>query len=246
MGFDLANRFVIAVSSRAVLDLSKENRLFEWKGTRFFNEYQTRHRDRPPDPGPAFPLVQSILALNQLVDGRPIEVVLMSKNSPSASIRVHKALESHRIDIQRSWFTSGDPVSGYLQSANVDLFLSADPADVKSAHASGIAAALIHGVPKQQDSTPSEQVRIAFDGDAVLFAEESERIYKEHGLAEFQRHESERASEPMADGPFARVYRALGDLRKALPDEESWRIKIGLFTARNAPSHMRVLETVES
>ncbi len=245
MSYDLSNKFVVAISSRALFDLVREDRIFQRGGPDVFIAYQKKHRDVPPAPGPAMPLVASLLELNEFIPDRPVEVVLLSKNSPSAAIRMRNALDAHGVRIERFWYTSGDPVAPYLKPAKVDLFLSADAKDVIEAHSNGCAAGHIYGLPKTVADRHVGQLRIAFDGDAVIFAEESEKIYKEKGIQTFLDHESENAARPIPDGPFANVFRALGKLRAALPPDEAWRIKIGLFTARNAPADQRVLQTME-
>ncbi len=245
MSYDLNKKFVVAISSRALFDLNREDAIFRRHGVEMFIAHQKRHSQKKLEPGPAFWLVDALLKLNEFLDDSPIEVVLVSRNSPAAALRVRKSLDGHDIEIKRFWFASGDSVSPYLKAASVDLFLSANQDDVKSAHANGCAAGRVMGTPRKPVATDTNALRIAFDGDAVIFAEESERIYKDQGISEFLKHEETNEDVVIPDGPFANIFRKIGELRAGLPAEHKDKVKIGLFTARNAPADKRVLKTIE-
>ncbi|MCM1193843.1 MAG: 5'-nucleotidase [Butyrivibrio sp.] len=105
---------------------------------------------------------------------------------------------------------------------------------VESAAASFVAAPLAPG-----------QIRIAFDGDAVLFADESEAIFQEKGLNAFEENEKAHASEPLAEGPFASFLKKLSDLQREL-GTENCPVRTALVTSRSAPAHERVIRTMRA
>ena len=245
MAYDLSRKFVIATSSRALFDLSRENRIFETQGAEAFEKYQAEHQDALLRPGPAFPLIRAMLRLNEfLPDEYCIEVVLMSRNSVSAGVRVRRSIAHHNLNISRSVFTTGGTVSRYLRAFHVNVFFSAHPEDVKSAADAGVPSAMLWGLPRRSSSAEVETIRIAFDGDAVLFAEDSERIYQERGLDAFHDHEAQHANVPLGDGPWAKVLRSLGHLQRRLPSSRAF-FKTAIVTARNAPADVRVARTLE-
>ncbi len=244
MPLSFSRRFVIAVSSRALFDLSRENAIFDEQGAAAFEKYQLDREHDPPPPGPAYRLIRNMLSLNKYLPAdRHIEVVLTSRNSASAGIRIKRAITKSGLNITRSVFSSGDPVAPYLQAFNVDLFLSADAADVRTAWENGFASALVFGAPKTQIETEPGTIRIAFDGDAVLFSEASEKIYQSEGLDAFHKHERDNSEQPLEYGPFAKVLLSLSYIRRRLPKDASL-IKTIIVTARNGPSDIRVLNTL--
>jgi len=126
-----------------------------------------------------------------------------------------------------------------LNALEVDLFLSKNKEDVQDAIDEGFAEARLYDA--QKDFNPNEnQIRIAFDGDAVIFSEESEAIYKERGLDAFAANEKEFASDPLSEGPFAKFLLTLSKIKK----EEPKRIRIALVTSRNSPAHKRAILTL--
>jgi 5'-nucleotidase len=246
MATDLADYLVIAVSSRALFDLELENSIFEKQGLPAYRRYQLERQDQILDPGVAFDLVQKILSLNRL-EGipRPVEVVIVSRNNVELALRISRSLDHYGLNITRSAWTSGTPLSRYLGAFGVDLFLSADPADVQSAINGGIAAARILPEVLRRAREASAEIRIAFDGDAVLFSDESERIYQEHGLEKFLEHEKQNANQPLPDGPFARLFRSLALIQAGFePDAQP--IRTALVTARSSPAHERVIHTLSA
>ena len=197
MPYDLKNPLVIGISSRALFDLEAENRIFETQGLRVYEDYQVCHEQDILPKVPAFPLVQAFLELHRLQPERLVEVIIMSRNSPNTSLRIFNSIDHYGLDITRAALTGGASVASYLKPFETDLFLSAYRPDVQQAIDSGIAAGMILS-GTMPDRIPSEQIRIAFDGDAVLFSADSERIYQQQGLDAFSAHERERANEPMS------------------------------------------------
>lgn len=244
MPYDLTAYLVIGVSSRALFDLEEENAIFVKEGLDAYSTYQIENEDKPLTPGVAFPLVKAILQLNsRLPDKRRAEVVIMSRNSAETSLRIWTSIAHHDLDITRAALVGGEPLAGYLKAYNVDLFLSADDEDVQRAINAGTPAAVVCRPPAGTDYTSAvDQIRIAFDGDAVLFSEESEKIYQEQGLEAFLEHEAKNAKKPLAEGPFAKLLRTISKLQSDLPPGKA-PIRMALVTARNAPAHERVIRT---
>lgn len=244
MPYDLSKKFVIAISSRALFDASRENDLFESRGQRAYDEHQLKFADQPLEPGPAFGLIKAMLALNKFLDEeRRIEVVLLSRNSAAAGIRVNSSIRHHNLDISRSAFTTGDPIAPLLDAFCVDLFLSAFADDVHAAFKAGHASALMYGLPRSRRGEQVECIKIAFDGDSVLFSDESERIYQDEGMEAFHINERNLALTPLKQGPFAKVLISLAYIQRRLPSNAKL-IKTSIVTARNAPSDSRVLYTL--
>jgi 5'-nucleotidase len=244
MPVDLSRCLVVGVSSRALFDLEEANRVYETRGVDAYAGYQVEHAGEILRPGSGFPLIQAILRLNQDAPERRAEVVIVSKNDPTTSLRLFTAIKHHGLDIQRAVLTGGAPTAPYLHAFDVDLFLSASPADVQQALCAGIAAGLIYPTPREL-ADPREQIRIAFDGDAVLFSDEAERIFRERGLPAFHEHEAANAHVPLPDGPFAKLLRTLSLLQGDTPAERS-PIRLALVTSRGMPAHERVIRTLHA
>lgn len=242
MPVDLSKSLVIGISSRALFDLEEANGVFEEKGEDAYAKYQEAHEDVVLKPGTGFRLIEAILGLNKKVrGGRRAEVVVMSRNSPATSMRLFKSIEHYGLDIHRSALIGGAPVTQYLPAFSVDLYLSAYESDVHEALKAGIAAGVIYGTP-QSEADPCDELRIAFDGDNVLFGGESEEVFQKHGLEAFVEHEKSNARRPMEDGPFAKFFRTIAVLQKDKNFEKP-PVRTALITARNMPAHMRVLYT---
>jgi 5'-nucleotidase len=235
--------FVIAISSRALFDLVDSHVLFEREGLDAYAAFQRANEDEVLAPGIAFPLVRKLLALN--AHGRPelprIEVILLSRNSSDTGLRIFNSIEHHGLGIVRAAFTNGAPPFPYIKPFGAQLFLSAHPEDVGRALEAGVAAATI--LPSKAPSQQSDQLRIAFDGDAVVFGNESERISQFEGLEAFARNEAEHAAEPLSVGPFRGVLMALHRIQAAFPPD-STPLRTALVTARSAPAHKRVILTL--
>ncbi|MBS3959717.1 MAG: 5'-nucleotidase [Xanthomonadaceae bacterium] len=235
----------VAITARALFDLEDGHALFEREGLLAYAEYQRRHENVLLRPGIAFPLVRKLLALNRsLPEGvPPVEVILLSRNSADTGLRIFNAIEHYGLPIVRAVFTAGADTHPYITPFGAQLFLSANPASVRSALEHGVAAATILPSATRPQVEPHPQLRIAFDGDAVIFGDESERVSQQSGLLAFHAHESERAAEPLSGGPFRGFLAALHDLQQALPADDP-PIRIALVTARSAPAHKRVILTL--
>lgn len=246
MAYNLKDYLVIAVSSRALFELSEENQIFQTQGLEAYSKYQLDNEDKILKPGIAFSLIKGILKLNNLVKGkRKTEVIIMSRNNADTSLRIFNSIEHYQLDISRAALTSGRPLASYLEAFNVDLFLSADEIDVQDAINAGFAAGLIYKTDSSYEEDTTEQIKIAFDGDAVLFSDESEKIFQSQGLDAFIEHEKLNAEKPLPEGPFAKLLKSLSYLQKQFPPEEN-PIRTALVTARNSPAHKRVILTLRS
>ena len=235
----------VAVTSRALFDLEESHALFEREGVDAFSDYQRNREDDVLSPGVAFPVVRKLLALNAgaPVDAPRVEVILLSRNSADTGLRIFNSIEHHGLGIVRAVFTSGEPTWPYIKPFGANLFLSANPESVRRALEQGIAAATILPGAKARQQRDG-QLRIAFDGDAVIFGDESERVSREQGVEAFGRHERERAREPLSGGPFRGFLSALHDLQAAFPSGDDAPIRTALVTARSAPAHERVIRTL--
>ena len=236
-------KLVVAITARALFDLEKGHALFEDQGLDAYAEHQRSHENDILEPGIAFPMVRKLLAMNA---GAPaeaprVEVVLLSRNSSDTGLRIFNSIEHYKLAIARAVFTSGAPTTPYIQPFGAQLFLSANPESVRHALRAGVAAATI--LPARAATQVHDQLRIAFDGDAVIFGDESERVSQEDGLAAFHAHETLRAHEPLRGGPFRAFLAALHALQSAFPLEDS-PIRTALVTARSAPAHKRVILTL--
>jgi 5'-nucleotidase len=233
----------VAITARALFDLEAGHALFEREGLAAYAEHQRATEDEVLERGIAFTLVRKLLGLNEGApdDAPRVEVVLLSRNSSDTGLRIFNSIEHYGLKISRAVFTSGAPTTPYLQPFNAQLFLSANPVSVREALRDGAAAATV--LPAKAPAQVHDQLRIAFDGDAVIFGDESERVSQSSGIAAFHAHESDRAHEPLSGGPFRGFLAALHDLQGAFPVEDS-PIRTALVTARSAPAHKRVILTL--
>lgn len=248
MAYSLENKLVIGVSSRALFDLTKENEIFETKGVEEYCSYQVAHENEVLAPGPGFALIKALLKLNEAVGEKGlVEVIVMSRNSADTSLRVFNSIAHYGLDITRAVLASGASLAPYLNAFKTDLFLSAYEDDVQSAVDSGIAAGIIcsDGVHTYENNRRKQQIRIAFDGDAVLFTDESENIFKQHGLKAFEENEQKNAANPLPEGPFAKFLKIISELQRGFSGEEA-PIRTALVTARSAPAHERVIRTLRA
>ncbi len=246
MGYKLDGKMVIGVSSRALFDLTKENEIYENEGLDAYSKYQIEHEQDLLQPGPGFGLVKSLLKLNEIIPGKDlVEVIIMSRNSADTSLRVFNAIEHYGLNITRSVLAGGTKLAPYLTAFRTDLFLSAYEDDVQYAVDNGIAGAIICTEFGNCAQCDDNQIRIAFDGDAVLFADEYEAIYKEHGLDAFAENEKLHAKEPMKEGPFTNFLKKLSEIQSQLGPGNSY-IRTALVTSRSAPAHERVIRTMRA
>jgi 5'-nucleotidase len=239
-------KLIVAISSRALFDLEESNRVFEEQGVEAYYRYQREHEDELLSAGIAFNLVKKLLALNSLPPARPrVEVILLSRNTADTGLRIMNSIEHHKLDISRAAFTGGESTYPYVPAFDAHLFLSANPVDVRKALDAGHAAATIMPSNVGQNMAQTGELRIAFDGDAVLFSDEAERVYKHHGLDAFTAAEVDAAREPLSGGPFKNFLAALHRIQSEYPADAS-PIRTGLVTARSAPAHERVVRTLRA
>lgn len=238
------DKLVIAISSRALFDLDDSHAVYESEGLQAYSDYQVAHEDEPLKPGDALPLVKKMLRLNDRLDeGSQVEVVLLSRNSADTGLRVFNSIEHYGLDISRAAFCGGQSPWRYINAFGSKLFLSNEAEDVRYALECGVAAATLMSSSGETDEPDSDQLRFAFDGDAVLFSDEAERVYKQEGLEAFTASEKASAREPLQGGPFKPFLSALHRLQQAFPPTEA-PIRTALVTARSAPAHERVIRTL--
>ena len=241
MGISLDGKLVVAISSRALFDFEEENLVFEQGDDTAYMRLQLERLETPAKPGVAFSLVQKLLAFNT-DSSQKVEVVILSRNDPVSGLRVMKSAAHYALPIIRCSFTRGEPPWRYLKPLHANLFLSTHLSDVRAALAAGVPAAQVYPQSAHASDAHPNEVRIAFDGDAVLFSDEAERIYQSHGLNAFQQHEIDRVALPLPDGPFKPLLVALHRLQQAATPH--MRIRTALVTARSAPAHERAIRTL--
>lgn len=240
----LDNKLVVAISSRALFNLDDSHRVYEQDGLDAYSRYQVEREEEPLEPGEAFPLVHKLLGLNtHLPEENRVEVVLLSRNSADTGLRVFNSIQHYNLDISRAAFCGGQSPWRYINAFGCKLFLSTEAEDVRIALESGVAAATL--VSNKGGGGEDGQLRFAFDGDAVLFSDEAERVYKQSGLEAFTASEKASARDPLAGGPFKPFLAALHELQQAFPPSEA-PIRTALVTARSAPAHERVIRTLRA
>lgn len=238
----LDGRLVVALSSRALFDFEEENQLFENSDDRAYMRLQQERLDEPAKPGTAFSLARKLLAFNVPGQTPRVEVVVLSRNDPISGMRVFRSAQHYGLSIERGVFTRGHSPWRYLKPLKAQLFLSANEDDVRSALAAGVAAARVFPQSARASAAYPDELRIAFDGDAVLFSDEAEQIYQRDGLDAFQAHERERKLTPLPAGPFKQVLHELQRLQAVAP--VPMRLRTALVTARSAPAHERAIRTL--
>jgi 5'-nucleotidase len=246
----LSNKLVIAISSRALFNLDDSHQVYREQGLAAYQQYQIEHEEQVLEPGEAFPLVEKLLRLNTRLGGQQqVDVILLSRNSADTGLRVFNSIQHYQLPICRAAFCGGHSPYRYVSAFGCQLFLSTDPEDVRSALAQGVAAATLMASSRAQQES-SAQLRIAFDGDAVLFSDEAERIYKSRGLQAFAESEQAAARRPLSDGPFRPFLQALHALQAQFPSDQDGPdqapIRTALVTARSAPAHERVIRTLRA
>ena len=239
MAYDLSDKLVVAISSRALFDLEHENQIFENNGIEAYTRYQIEHENTVLPKGTAFPLVEALLSLNEKFEEPIVEVIILSSNSPETGLRVFNSISEYGLDIVRAAFTGGEAKHPYLEAFNIDLFLSRNEKEVQDAIDQGVAAALVYDAPRDYHPNQKE-IRIAFDADAVVFSDESELIYKQEGLEAFYENENANAENAMNEGPFAKLLKTLSKIK----EKDDSLLKIAIVTARNSPAHKRVILTL--
>ena len=260
---NLDGQLVVAISSRALFDFEEENRVFEegiaqpqgegGQRDAAYMRLQLERLDVPAKPGVAFSLVKKLLAFNDAppsADQAPtkdqpaqrVEVVILSRNDPVSGMRVFRSAQHYGLKIQRGTFNRGEPPWRYLKPLHANLFLSAHLSDVRAALEAGVPAAQVYPHSAHASDQHPHEVRIAFDGDAVLFSDEAERVFQSQGLNAFQQHERDNAAQPLLAGPFKPLLEALHRLQEA--GTSRMRIRTALVTARSAPAHERAIRTL--
>lgn len=238
----LDDKLVIAISSRALFNLDDSHKVYEEHGLEAYRQYQIEHEDQVLKPGEAFPMVQKLLRINERLDRPRIEILLLSRNSADTGLRVFNSIEHHGLDISRAAFCGGQSPYRYASAFGCKLFLSAHAEDVRQALDNKVASATL--LPSSRPGgSDSEQLKFAFDGDAVLFSDEAERVYKSEGLEAFAASERASARKPLSGGPFKDFLKALHGIQTEFPPDES-PIRTALVTARSAPAHQRVILTL--
>ena len=249
MSASLDGKLVVAISSRALFDFEQENEVFEQGDDRAYMALQLERLEMPAKPGVAFSLIKKLLAFNQTAadssdqpGSQPVEVVILSRNDPVSGMRVFRSAQHFGLPIQRGSFTRGQSPWRYLKPLHANLFLSTHLSDVRAALEAGVPAAQVYPQSVHAGDAYPHEVRIAFDGDAVLFSDEAERVYQAEGLSAFQKHETDKAQQPLLAGPFKPLLTALQRLQQA--GTPTMRIRTALVTARSAPAHERAIRTL--
>jgi 5'-nucleotidase len=237
----------IGISTRALFNLEQEHSVFATQGVKAYAALQLERENVIIERGAGFEVVDRLLGLNEPEQKLYVEVILLSQNSPDLSLRAFRSIEEYGLRIKTGSFTSGRSLAPYIQAWGVDLFLSNEVTDVQAAISAGTAAAKLGIVPPERQEIWENEVRIAFDGDAVVFSPESDEIYKQQGLQAFLEHERVNATTPMAGGPFGNFLRKLPILRNIyMRDDGVSSVRIAIVTARNAPAHARVIHTLRA
>jgi 5'-nucleotidase len=248
LSYDISQKLKIVVTTRALFKLEKENEIFEEQGRAEYEKFQIEHEDDVLNPGAAYSLIAALLKLNNIDKlNNKIEVIIMSRNGVNTSLRVYNSFKAYDLDISRGIFTGGGDLAPYLEALKIDLFLTANSFDAQAAINRKIPAAtlLTNNIPEYHSGNEINEIRIAFDGDAVLFSEESEKIYKEKGLEEFAANEAQNAKNPMSEGPFAKFLKSISEIQNNMQNG-NLKIRTALVTARNAPAHERVVRTLRA
>ncbi len=246
---DLSNKLVVAISSRALFDFEAENTVFENNDDKAYMHLQLEKLEEPAKPGVAFSLVKKLLSFNQAESSKPldqprVEVVILSRNDPVSGMRVARSAQHYQLPILRQIYTRGAAPWRYLNPLQANLFLSVNLGDVRAALSANVPAAQVYPLSKLASSKHPHEVRIAFDGDAVLFSDEAEQVFQAKGLDAFQKHEHERATVPLPAGPFKPLLEALRHLQAV--GNQQMRLRTALVTARSAPAHERAIRTLMS
>lgn len=253
MPYPIERKLVVGVSSSALFDMTNADKIYREKGFEAYRKYQQRYRNTPLRIGPAFPFIRRFLSINDCFpEELPVEVVLLSHNSPDTGIRVFNSIKEHGLSISRAAFTSGKSPHLYMDAFNISLFLTTNENDVTEAVAQGFPAGIIRTTNVEDDSSDA-QLRIAFDFDGVLADDEAEKVYRESGsLEEFHRYEEEHAGEALKPGLLADFLKKIAffqklETRRSLAESDYQKIlHTAIITARSAPAHERAINTLRS
>jgi len=252
MAYPIERKLVVAVASSALFDLSESHKVYREEGVIAYKEYQERNINNVLNKGVAYPFIKRLLNLNNVfAEEQPVEVVLLSRNSPETGLRVFKTIQHYGLNISRAGFFSGGSPYKYLPAFNASLFLSADEEDIKKACQSGYAAGRVLD-SKMNDDEIDDELRLAFDFDGVLVTDEAEQIYQKDGMPAFHKHETDLAETPLDPGLLGELFKKISyfqkmETRRQLKDPHYKRIlNTSIVTARNAPSHERLINTIKS
>lgn len=251
MAYQIEQKFVIAVASSALFDLTESDKVYQEKGEEEYRKYQREHEERVLETGVAFPLIKRMLSINNEADeeDQPVEVILLSRNDPDTGLRVFKSIEHYKLPISRAVFVAGNNPFQYMGAFNASLFLSGNPADVKEAVEQGFPAGCIYPTDFIDDDS-DEELRLAFDFDGVIADDSAETIFQTGQLGSFLDHEKRNADEPLPPGPLLRFFTEISKLQKRellkKQQDENYKpkIRVAIATARNAPAHERVITTL--
>lgn len=252
-GYDLEQKLVIGLASSALFNLEASDKVFRTQGELGYREYQKEHENILLEPGVAFPFIQRLLNLNSIFpkDKPFVEVILLSRNDPNTGLRVMNSIEHYGLSIKRAIFLQGRTPYKYIDALNISLFLSANETDVNQAITAGYPAGLILK-GNIFDIEHDEELRIAFDFDGVIADDSSEQVYKESGLSAFIKNEENLANQPANVGPLHKLLKELSTLQKEEIKYQSQnsdyksRLRLSIVTARNAPAHKRVINSLRS
>ena len=239
----------VAVSSRALFDLDESDAVYREQGLEAYRRYQITHEDEALPPGEGFAFVTKLLGINSMLGKRRVDIILLSRNSADTGLRVFNSIHTHKLDIVRAAFSSGTSPYRYAQAFGCDLFLSTEAGDVVRALESGMAAATLLGAARSaarpRRDVQDDTLKIAFDGDAVVFSDQADRVFHERGLEAFASAEAAAADEPLGGGPFKPFLEGLHRLQQEF-DGNDCPIRTALVTARGAPAHKRVIKTLRA
>jgi 5'-nucleotidase len=241
---DTVAPLTVAISSRALFDLSESNAVFENDGLEAYRQYQITHEDDVLEPGEAFNFVKKLLNINVLLGKSRVDVILLSRNSADTGLRIFNSVKAYQLAISRAAFCGGESPYRYVRAFRCSLFLSTHSDDVAHALDHGVAAATLLGRAAGPRSV-GDDLRLAFDGDSVLFSDEAEQIFQSEGLDAFSRKEAEAASRPLEGGPFKDFLASLHGLQQEFAGQHC-PIRTALVTARSAPAHERVIRTLRA
>ena len=251
MSYPIEKKLVVAVASSALFDLSDSHKVYMEQGVEEYRKYQEVHLDTTLAKGVAFPFIKKLLNLNRIFgEEQPIEVVLLSRNSPETGLRVFRSIRHYGLDITRAGFFSGRAPYKYLPSYNATLFLSANEEDVRAACNCGFAAGRVLDSKMEEDG--GDELRIAFDFDGVVANDDAERVFQEEGIEAFYSKESSNAQTPLQPGLLADLFSKIAALqhleliRKEKDPAYQRIINTAIVTARNAPAHERLVNTLKN
>ena len=251
MSYPIDQKLVVAVASSALFDLSDSHKIFMEQGVEEYRKYQEVHIDSTLAKGVAFPFIKKLLNLNHIFkEEQPIEVVLLSRNSPETGLRVFRSIQHYGLNISRAGFFSGRAPYKYLPAYNATLFLSANGEDVRAACNCGFAAGKV--LDSKMEEEEGDELRIAFDFDGVVANDDAEKVFQEEGIEAFYSEESLKAQTPLQPGLLADLFSKIAALqhleliRKETDPKYQRVINTAIVTARNAPAHERLVNTLKN